>query len=61
LVVKGIFTDDRNVLIVKPDDGGEIVKFKVYDKGNTQISSGSYSLSINGDLSGKVTYSFRGF
>jgi hypothetical protein len=37
----------------------EIVRTKVYkDKGNTQISSGSYSLSINGDLSGKVTYSF---
>jgi hypothetical protein len=52
---QGVFTDDRNVLIVKPD-GGEIVRTKVYeDKGNTQFSSGSYSLSINGDLSGKAT------
>jgi hypothetical protein len=52
---QGTFTDDRDVLIIRPD-GGEIVRTKVYeDKGNTQISSGSYSLSINGDLSGKVT------
>jgi hypothetical protein len=52
---QGVFTDDRNVLIIKPD-GGEIVRTKIYeDNGNSQISSGSYSLSINGDLSGKVT------
>lgn len=51
---QGVFTDDRNVLIVKPE-GGDIVRTKVYeDRGNTQISSGSYSLSINGDLSGEV-------
>lgn len=51
---QGTFTDDRNVLVVKPE-GGEIVRTKVYeDTGNTQVSKGAYSIAENGDLSGKV-------
>jgi hypothetical protein len=52
---QGIFTDDRDVLIMKPN-GGEIVRTKIYeDNGNTQISKGTYAIATNGDLSGKVT------
>jgi hypothetical protein len=52
---QGTFTDDRNVLVIKPE-GGEIVRTKLYeDRNNTQISSGTYSLSKEGDLSGKIT------
>lgn len=52
---QGIFTDDREVLVIKPE-GGEIIRTKLYeDKGNTQISKGSYSLTANGDFSGKIT------
>lgn len=52
---QGTFTDDRNVLIVKPD-GGEIVRTKIYeDEGNSQTSKGTYTIAANGDLSGKVT------
>jgi hypothetical protein len=48
------FTDDRDVLIIKPD-GGEIIRTKNYEnKDNTQISKGSYSLSENGSFSGKI-------
>jgi hypothetical protein len=51
---QGTFTDDRNVLIMKPD-GGEIVRTKIYeDTGNTQISKGAYSIAENGDFSGKI-------
>jgi hypothetical protein len=52
---QGIFTDDRKVLVIKPE-GGEIVRTKVYeDNGNTQISKGSYTLTAKGDFSGKIT------
>jgi transglutaminase-like putative cysteine protease len=48
------FTDDRNVLIIKPD-GGEIVRTKNYEnKDNSQISKGNYSLSETGDFFGKI-------
>jgi hypothetical protein len=51
---QGTFTDDRNVLILKPE-GGEIVRTKNYeDSGNTQISKGNYTIAENGDLSGKI-------
>jgi len=51
---QGTFTDDRNVLVVKPE-GGEIVRTKIYeDTENTQISKGSYSIAENGDFSGKI-------
>jgi hypothetical protein len=49
------FTDDRDVLVIKPY-GGEIVRTKNYEnKDNTQISMGNYSLSENGDFSGKIS------
>jgi hypothetical protein len=48
------FTDDRDVLIIKPD-GGEIIRTKNYEnKDNAQRSKGNYSLTENGDLSGKI-------
>lgn len=48
------FTDDRNVLVMKPD-GGEIVRTKKYEnKDNAQISKGNYSIDDNGDFSGKI-------
>ena len=52
---QGTFTDDRNVLIVKPD-GGEIVRTKIYsEKGNTQVNNGNYLLDENGVLSGTIS------
>jgi hypothetical protein len=52
---QGTFTDDRNVLVIK-SEGGEIVRTKLYeDRDNTQVSAGTYSLSKNGDLLGKIT------
>jgi hypothetical protein len=57
---QGTFTDDREVLVIKPD-GGEIVRTKVYeDNGNTQVSKGTYALSTNGDFSGKITIASEG-
>jgi transglutaminase-like putative cysteine protease len=51
---QGTFTDDRDVLIMKPE-GGKIVRTKIYqDKDNTQISNGKYSLSQTGDFLGKI-------
>lgn len=51
---QGTFTDDRDVLIMKPE-GGEIVRTKIYqDKDNTQISKGKYSVSETGYFSGKI-------
>jgi hypothetical protein len=48
------FTDDRNVLVMKPD-GGEIVRTKNYEnKDNSQIGKGNYSIDDNGDFSGKI-------
>lgn len=49
------FTDNRKVIVIKPD-GGEIIRTKIYDpKNNTQVSSGNYSLDANGLFSGKIT------
>ena len=51
---QGTFTDDRDVLVVKPE-GGEIVHTKIYeDKDNLQTSKGAYSIAENGDFSGKI-------
>ena len=51
---QGAFTDDRDVLIMKPE-GGEIVRTKIYeDINNTQISKGKFSLSQTGDFLGKI-------
>lgn len=52
---QGTFTDDRDVLVVKPE-GGVIVRTKIYeDKGNTQMDKGAYSIDENGNFSGLVT------
>jgi transglutaminase-like putative cysteine protease len=49
------FTDDRDVLVIKPD-GGEIIRTKNYEnKDNAQISKGIYSLDENGKFSGKIS------
>jgi len=51
---QGTFTDDRNVLVVKPE-GGEIVHTKIYeDNGNKQVSKGNYAIDENGDFLGKI-------
>jgi len=51
---QGTFTDDRDVLVIKPE-GGEIVRTKIYeDVSNTQVSKGAYSIDENGDFSGKI-------
>ena len=48
------FTDNRKVIVIKPE-GGEIIRTKIYEsKDNTQFSKGSYSLDENGIFSGKV-------
>ena len=48
------FTDDRDVLIIKPE-GGEIIHTKVYPANeNSQLSKGSYSIASNGDFSGEI-------
>jgi transglutaminase-like putative cysteine protease len=49
------FTDDRDVLVIKPE-GGEIIRTKKYDnKDNAQTSKGMYSLSENGKFSGTIS------
>jgi len=48
------FTDNRNVIIIKPE-GGEIVRTKIYEPhANTQLSKGKYTINSNGDFSGMV-------
>lgn len=57
---QGTFTDDRDVLIMKPE-GGKIVRTKIYqDKDNTQISKGKFSLSQTGDFLGKIIVDSEG-
>jgi hypothetical protein len=56
---QGSFTD-RDVLVVKPE-GGEIVHTDIYeDNNNSQISTGSYTLSATGDLTGVIEIVSRG-
>ena len=57
---QGSFTDDRDVLVVKPD-GGEIVHTDVYDDNtNSQVSTGKYAISASGDLMGTIAIVSRG-
>lgn len=57
---QGTFTDDRNVLIIKPE-GGEIVRTKIYeDKGNTQIAKGVYTIDEKGDFLGSIAIASEG-
>lgn len=57
---QGTFTDDRDVLVVKPE-GGEIIRTKIYeDKGNTQEGKGSYTIDENGNFSGSLKIASQG-
>jgi len=54
------FTDDRDVLVIKPD-GGEIVHTKTYvDKDNAQLSHGSYKILGDGQVSGEIVIASEG-
>ena len=49
------FTDDRNVVVIKPE-GGEIVRTKSYENNsNSQFSKGNYSISETGDFVGGIS------
>ncbi len=57
---QGNFTDDRDVLIIKPD-GGEIVRTTIYsDKTNAQISKGKFDISEIGDFFGTISINSQG-
>jgi transglutaminase-like putative cysteine protease len=52
---QGDFTDDRNVLLIKPE-GGEIVKTKTFTEiDSNRMLKGSYSISEDGRLKGVVS------
>lgn len=54
------FTDDRNVVVIKPE-GGEIIRTKNYEeKDNTQIGNGTYSISETGDFVGELAIVSKG-
>ncbi|MDQ8013514.1 MAG: DUF3857 domain-containing protein [Flavobacterium nitrogenifigens] len=57
---QGTFTDDRDVLVVKPE-GGEIVRTKIYDdKGNTQEGKGIYTIDGAGNFYGTLKIASQG-
>jgi len=57
---QGDFTDDRNVLLVKPE-GGEIVKTKTFtENDNIKTTKGSYQITEDGDFIGKVKIVSKG-
>ena len=57
---QGSSTDDRNVLMVKPE-GGEIVKTRTFtEKDNLQIIKGAYQITENGDLVGNLKITSKG-
>lgn len=57
---QGIFTDDREVLVVKPT-GGEIVRTQNYaDKENIQFSKSSFELFADGSMTGKTEIESKG-
>ncbi|NAS29448.1 DUF3857 domain-containing protein [Flavobacteriaceae bacterium R38] len=56
----GNFTDDRDVLVIKPE-GGEIKRTKSYiNEENKMFTKASYSLSETGEIQGKVTIETKG-
>jgi len=56
----GDFTDDRKVLIMKPE-GGELVKTKSYiDKENYQKTEAIYTISKEGGIAGDITINTKG-
>ncbi|HJS01051.1 MAG TPA: DUF3857 domain-containing protein, partial [Flavobacterium sp.] len=57
---QGRFTDDRDVLVIKPE-GGEILRTTIYnDKGNTQIDKGMFTIDENGHFSGSISITSEG-
>ncbi|MEN2402372.1 DUF3857 domain-containing protein [Flavobacterium sp. MC2016-06] len=57
---QGTFTDDRDVLVVKPE-GGEIVRTQIYnDKANAQNDKGIYTIDENGNFSGSILITSEG-
>jgi len=51
---QGMFTDGREVLVIKPE-GGEIVKTKNFiDKSNSRVLSGSYAIGADSGITGIV-------
>jgi hypothetical protein len=57
---QGDFTDDRNVLLVKPE-GGEIVKTKTFTEAdNYKKINGSFQITEHGDFTGKVNIVSKG-
>lgn len=56
----GDFTDDRYVLIIKPE-GGEIIKTNDYNAiKNSQSTTGNYIINAKGDLEGTVQIKSKG-
>lgn len=56
----GSFTDDRKVLVVKPN-GGELIRTPAYlNDSNRQDTKASYALSEDGSIEGEVAISTRG-
>lgn len=54
------FTDNRKVIVIKPE-GGEIIRTKIYEpRSNAQISKGNYSLDENGVFSGVINIASEG-
>jgi hypothetical protein len=58
--LQGDFTDDRNVLLIKPE-GGEIVHTRIFtESDNLKITKGSYQITNEGNFIGKVKMTFNG-
>src|SRR5690606_7576242 len=56
----GDFTDDRNVLVLKPE-GGEIIKTEAYvNEDNYQLCTGEYFINKNGDIKGGMEIRTKG-
>lgn len=54
------FTDDRDVLVIKPE-GGEIVHTKVYETlNNTQVTNAEVVIDISGNIKTQVNVTYKG-
>lgn len=57
---QGDFTDDRKVVIIKPE-GGELVKTKVFvNNDNSQFTKGTYTITPNGDITAGLSIVSKG-
>ncbi len=57
---QGTFTDDRDVLIVKPEGGQIVHTRKFLNDENSQLTKGEYAISSEGNLSGKLHMALTG-